>query len=162
MLLSICSGARWLRRVRSTTGAAQAAGLGGFGASSSMAPAAMGGSGLIIPYGGNLSGFMPSRMGERGSGLSFSSRNSSMIGDPRSPFRLSPMNAGMPMSSLSFGKSRGYGAGGSLFSPAMGGGAGRAMDSGRQGVMPPDFGYPFYQPPGLLPLSSATMGMPSM
>ena len=82
-----------------------------------MAPAAMGGSGLIIPYGGNLSGFMPSRMGERGSGLSFSSRNSSMIGDPRSPFRLSPMNAGMPMSSLSFGKSRGYGAGGRCSRP---------------------------------------------
>ena len=78
---------------------AQAPGLGGYGASSSMTPAAWAASGPIIPYGGSLSGFMPSRMGGGGSGLSFSSRNSSMIGAARSSFRLSSITSEMSMPS---------------------------------------------------------------
>ena len=44
----------------------------------------------------------------------------------------------------------------------LGSGMNRAMDTGRDSVMPPNFGYPFYQPPSLLGPSSAFMGMSSM
>jgi hypothetical protein len=141
---------------------AQTPSLGGYGASSSMTQAGMGGSGPIIPYGGGLSGFMPYRMGGAGTGLSFSSRNSSTVGTGRSAFRLSSMTGGMGMSSSAFGQSLGRGTAGSLFSPGLGAGMGRSMDSGSQSVMPPNFGYPFYQPPSLLPLSSTGVGMSSM
>ena len=92
-------GARRFRCVRAAPRPVQGPGLGGYGASSSMAPAGMGASGPIIPYGGSLSGFMPSRMGGGGTGLSFSSRNSSMIGAGRGSFRLSAIGREMSMSS---------------------------------------------------------------
>jgi hypothetical protein len=127
-----------------------------------MAPDRMGGSGPIIPYGGRLSGFMPYRMGDAASGLSFSSRNSSAIGTGRSSFRLSSMTAGIPMSPSAFGQSLGRREVGSLFSTEIGGGMGRTMETGRAGVMPPNFGYPFYQPPSPLPVSSAAIGSSPM
>ncbi len=111
---------------------AQTPSLGGYGASSSMTQAGMGGSGPIIPYGGGLSGFMPYRMGGAGTGLSFSSRNSSTVGTGRSAFRLSSMTGGMGMSSSAFGQSLGRGTAGSLFSPGLGGGMGRSMDCQRR------------------------------
>jgi hypothetical protein len=148
----------WSSELRS----AQGQSLGGYGAASSMAQAGMGSAGPIIPYGGGLSGFMPYRMGERATGLSFSSRTSSMIGAGRSSFRLSAMSDGMSMSFSGSRQSLGRGLGGSLFSPGLGAGMSRSMDAGSQSVMPPNFGYPFYQPPSLLPLSPAGMGMSSM
>jgi hypothetical protein len=141
---------------------AQAQSLGGYGGSSSMATSGMGSSGQIIPYGGSLSGFMPYRMGGGGSGTSFAARNSSALGLTRSSFRLSSMNREMSMPRAAFGESLGRRAGGALFSPASGGGMNRMMDTSRDSVMPPYFGYPFYQPPSLLGSSSAFMGMSSM
>ena len=52
--------------------------------------------------------------------------------------------------------------GASLSTSGLGGGMNRAMDTGRESVMPPNFGYPFYQPPSLLGPSSSFMGMSSM
>jgi hypothetical protein len=141
---------------------AQTPGLGGYGAASSMATAGMGGSGQIIPYGGSLSGFMPYRMGGGASALSFTSRNSSALGSSRSSFRLSSMNREKSMPTARFGASLGRRAGGAMFSPASGGGMNQTMDTGRESVIPPNFGYPFYQPPSLLGRSSAFMGMSSM
>ena len=102
---------------------AQGPGLGGYGAMSSMAPAGIGASGPIIPYGGSLSGFMPSRMGGGGTGLSFSSRNSSMMGAARSSFRLSAIGGEMSMPSARFGQSFGGrdGMGASLSTMGLGG-----------------------------------------
>jgi hypothetical protein len=139
---------------------AQAQSLGGYGASS-MAPAGMGNFTPIIPYGGSLGGFMPYRMGAGGTGVSFSSRNSSMSGSGRSSFRLSSMSRAMPMSSSAFGQSLERGRGGSLLSPIFGGGMSRSMDTNGQSVTPPDFGYPFYQP-SLLWSSTAFTAMSSM
>ncbi len=140
---------------------AQAPGLGGYGASSSMPQAAMGGSAPIIPYGGSLSGFMPYRMGGGGSGLSFPVRNSSTIGLGRSSFRLSSMSREMGMPRGPFGEGIERGMSGSLLSPIFGRGMDRSMNGAGQSVMPPDFGYPFYQP-SLLGSSTAFTGMPSM
>jgi hypothetical protein len=143
---------------------AQGPGLSGYGASSSMATAGTGASGPIIPYGGSMSGFMPSRMGGGGTGLSFSARNSSMIGAARSPFRLSTISREMSMSSGGLGRYVGdrAGIGKSLSSSGIGGGMNRAMDTRSESVMPPNFGYPFYQPPSLLGASTSFMGMPSI
>jgi hypothetical protein len=143
---------------------AHAQGLGGYGATSSMAPYGMGGSGQIIPYGGSLRGFMPSRMSGGGTGLSFSSRNSSMIGTARSSFRLSSMSGEMSSSFGAMGRNFGSRAlmSASPSSSGLGGGMNRAMDSVRESVTPPNFGYPFYQPPYLLGTSPVFAGMPSM
>jgi hypothetical protein len=143
---------------------AQGLALGGYGAMSPMAPTSMSTSGPIIPYGGSMSGFMPSRMGGGGTGLSFSFRNSSMIGPARSSLRLSTISREMSMPSGRSGQSFGArdGMGTSLSTYGLGGGINRAMDMGRVSVMPPNFGYPFYQPPSLLGPSSAFMGMSSM
>jgi hypothetical protein len=129
-----------------------------------MAPGGMSAGGPIIPYGGSMSGFMPSRMGGGGTGLSFSSRNSSMVGASRSAFRLSSMNREMAIPSGGFGQNIGgrTGIGASLSKYGFGSGMNRTMDTGRESVMPPSFGYPFYQPPSPLGPSSAFMGMSSM
>ncbi len=140
---------------------AQTPGLGGYGASSSMSQAAMGGSAPIIPYGGGLSGFMPYRMGGGGTGLSFPVRNSSTIGLGRSSFRLSSMSREMSMPRGLLGEGIERGMRGSLRSPIFGRGMDRSMNAAGQSVMPPDFGYPFYQP-SLLGSSTAFTGMPSM
>jgi hypothetical protein len=143
---------------------AQSPGLGGYGAMSQMAPASMGTGGPVIPYGGGLSGFMPSRMGGGGTGLSFSSRNSSMLGAAQSSFRLSSLSNEMSMPSVRFGQRLGgrAGMGGSLSTSGLGGGMNRAMEMRRESVTPPNFGYPFYQPPSLFGPSSTFMGMSSM
>ena len=82
---------------------AQSVGLGGYGAMGSSSLSGMGSSGPIIPYGGNLSGFMPFRMGAGGNGLSFSSRSSSQTWPARGAFRLSLMSKSTP---ISFGGAR--------------------------------------------------------
>jgi hypothetical protein len=146
---------------------AQNLGLGGYGAMTYTAPAGMGAGGPIIPYGGSLSGFMPYRMGATGNGVSFGSRNSSAIGSGRISFRMSSIYGGMPMSAAAFGRgtSTRTGSSGSLMSSGgmgLGGGMNRSMGFDEKSVMPPSFGYPFYQPPGLLGPSSAFLGMSSM
>ena len=143
---------------------AQSPGLGGYGAMTQTAPSSISTSGLVIPYGGSMSGFMPARMGGGGMGLSFTSRNSPMIGAPRSSFRLSAISRDMSMSPGGFGQKPGgrAGMGASLSTNGLGAGMNRAMDSGSNSVMPPNFGYPFYQPPTLLGPTSAFMGMSSM
>jgi hypothetical protein len=171
---------RWCRRLRisfvlvgvvgyfgTLPAQAQSLGLGGYGGMTDTAPAGMNTPGPIIPYGGNLGGFMPYRMGGGGTGVSFSTRDSRAMGSGRSSFQLSPISGGMPMSAPAFGQNAGTrtGSRASLFSPVrtgLGGGMNRSMSLDKQSVMPPSFGYPFYQPPDLLGPSSSFMGMGSM
>lgn len=139
--------------------------LGGYGGSISSSPADMGMSGPIIPYAGKFGGFMPSRMG--GGSLSFQARGTSAMGSGRTSFSLSPMSGGMPsMSGGTGGGARTFstfgrqGVMGTDGGTGLGGGMGRGMPgASRMGVMPPSFGYPFYQPPSLLAPSSSGSGM---
>jgi len=138
--------------------------LGGYGASPTGAMAGVGTSGTMIPYAGNFGGFMPYRMGG-GNSLSFSSRASSAMGSAPAFSRSSPMPGGM--SSMSGAIGQGAGARTRSFSSfGLQGGTGigdgmrqqmPAADS--MSVMPPSFGYPFYQPPSLLTPSSSSGGM---
>jgi hypothetical protein len=139
--------------------------LGGYGAASSGPSAGMGGGGsVVIPFGGNFVGFMPYRMGGNSS-LSFGARSTSAMDSSRAPFSLAPMSGAM--SSMSRGISQGAGTsprGLSSFGlqGGMGLGGGMREPSVRPGgmsVMPPSFGYPFYQPPSLLSPSTLSAGM---
>ena len=86
----------------------------------------------------------------------------------RSSFGLSSMSSAMPMSSsAASAKATGLAArlgtsvissGFQRLSPGMSG----SMSSQSESVMPPNFGYPFYQPPSLLSSSWSFMGMSSM
>jgi hypothetical protein len=135
--------------------------LGGYGAASTSAMASMGSSSPTIPYAGSFGGFMPYRMSSGGgSGLSRSPRGSSMMESSRTSFSLAPMSTGMgtgfaprtgPPGPFRSQGLRGLGSGG-LMSQPMG-------PAGNAGVMPPDFGYPFYQPPSLLSPASSAAGM---
>jgi hypothetical protein len=135
--------------------------LGGYGANSSIAMASMRSSSPMIPYAGNFGGFMPYRMpGGGGSGVSFSPRGSSVMGSGRTSFSLAPMSGGMRT---------GFGTRARSFDPfqsraVMGLGADRPMSRllegpSRSDVMPPNFGYPFYQPPSLFSPASSAAGM---
>jgi hypothetical protein len=138
--------------------------LGGYGAVPGNSMAGMGAGGPIIPYAGNFGGFMPYRMGGSSS-LSFSSRGTSVMGSARTSFSLSPMTGGM--TSMSGGMGQGFGARTRAFSSfgsqtgmGMGGGPRQVMPgAGGMSVMPPNFGYPFYQPPTLLTPSASSGGM---
>jgi hypothetical protein len=136
--------------------------LGGYGATASSSMASMGGS-PIIPYAGNFGGFMPYRTGG-GSSLSFQSRGASAM-DTRTQFGLIPMTGGMTSMSGSMGQ--GFGARTRVFS-SFGSQSGMGLDGGKRqimpgaggmSVMPPNFGYPFYQPPRFLTPSASTGGM---
>jgi hypothetical protein len=114
--------------------------LGGFGAASPYANPAMSVSrSMVIPYGGMFEGFMPSRMGGGGT-LSFRARPTATMGSGRTSFSLSPSVGGM-------GQGRGGRAGMS------------SRIDRRMGVMPPSLGYPFRQPPSLVPSTSQVSGM---
>jgi hypothetical protein len=136
--------------------------LGGYGATASDSMASIGASSSFIPYAGNFGGFMPYRMGG-GSSLSFSTRGTSTMEPSRTSFSLPSMSGGMTSMSGAIGKDSGartrgfssFGAqGGMGFDDRMR----QQMPSGMS-VMPPSFGYPFYQPPSLLSPSSSTGGM---
>ena len=121
--------------------------LGGYGAAPIYSSPGVGGSRpMVIPYGGTFEGFMPSRMGGGGS-LNFGDRPPATMTTGPTPFRL---NSGM---------SRGFST-----RPLMGSGPGMGRrvlpGSGGMGVMPPNFGYPFRQPPSLLPSGATASGMP--
>jgi hypothetical protein len=119
--------------------------LGGYGATAG----GMSGGGSMIPYAGNFGGFMPYRVGG-GANLTLATRGTSMIGSSRMSFSLSPMSGGM--SSRVGGK----------MSQGFGGMRPRTIGGGNMNVMPPSFGYPFYQPPSLVEPLSSGAGMPSM
>jgi hypothetical protein len=124
----------------------------------------IGASSLIIPYAGNFGGFMPYRMGG-GSDLSFASRGTSTMASGRTSFSLSPMTGAMSSMQTAPGLGLGARPGGLLPSGARGSmGLGGGMRepvpvTGRMSVMPPNFGYPFYQPPRMLAPSAAGAGM---
>ncbi len=132
--------------------------LGGYGAAPVYSTPGMGGGGsgpMVIPYGGMFEGFMPSRTGG-GSSLAFRSRPSAAMSSARTSFSLSPLSGGM-------GQGRG-----ARLAPAfdatggmrLGTGMGRRSPGlGGTGVMPPSFGYPFRQPPSLVPSSVPGAGM---
>jgi hypothetical protein len=137
--------------------------LGGYGASPNNSMGGMD-SGPIIPYAGNFGGFMPFRIGG-GSTLSFQSRGASAMESTRNPFSLSPMTGGT--TSMSGGMGQDFDARTRAFSPfrsqsgmGLGSGSRQVMPGAGTSVMPPNFGYPFYQPPSLLaPSSSRGMSM---
>ena len=151
---------------------AQSAGpLGGYGAASNYASSgSAGGSLMIIPYGGMTEGFMPSRAGG-GSSLSLRSRSNAAMGSTRTSFSLSPVSGGMGQGfGTRGGLARPFGTGG-MGRPSSGGGLARPLGSGSGmggagmgqrasgGVMPPSIGYPFRQPPSLVPSSAPGSGM---
>ncbi len=133
------------------------AGLGGYGAAAGMPAGSMGSGALIIPYGGQFAGFMPSRMAA-GGGLAFTNRSTAAIGPNRRPFALSAMAGSAGMN----------GGSSSLLAPS------RRLDLGSSGSMtgmsneirssvaPPSLGYPFYQPPRFFAAPTAGAGMSSM
>ena len=134
--------------------------LGGYGATATSPMASMGSSSPMIPYAGSFGGFMPYRMaGGTSTPVTFSARGSSVLESTRTPFRLSPMSSGMGM---------GSGPGTGLLAPLgsrgamrLGGGVMSQPMSGAStsSVMPPNFGYPFYQPPSLISPASPRAGM---
>jgi hypothetical protein len=134
--------------------------LGGYGATATVPMASMGSSSPVIPYAGSFGGFMPYRMASgTSSPVSFSARGSSVLESTRTSFRLSPMSSGMGMGSGSgpgllapLGSRGAMGLGGGVMSQPMSGGS-------TSSVMPPNFGYPFYQPPSLISPVSPGAGM---
>ncbi|MDX2059694.1 MAG: hypothetical protein SFV24_17920 [Gemmatimonadales bacterium] len=145
-------------------GAAQAQGpgssgsLGGYGAAPVYSNPELGGGGngpMIIPYGGMFEGFMPSRTGG-GNPLAYRSRPSAAMGSARTSFSLSPLSGAMGQN-RSARMAPAFGGPGGL---RVGGGMGqRSPGPGGTGVMPPSLGYPFRQPPSLVPASTAGAGM---
>jgi hypothetical protein len=122
-------------------------------------------SGPVIPYAGRFGGFMPYRMG--GGSLAFSTRGTGiggggMLGSGRTSFRLAPAagSGSMPAMSGGLGGGSAFGGRGMM---DMGGGLRSLSPSPTgtrpMGVMPPSFGYPFRQPPSLVPDASPGMGM---
>lgn len=132
--------------------------LGGYGTASNYANPGMGGSSaMIIPYGGMFEGFMPSRMGG-GSSLAFRSTPTATMGFNRTSFSLSPSPGGMGQGlGVKARMSAPFAAPGGM---GLGSGMGQRNRSvGGMGVMPRSIGYPFRQPPSLVPSSSPGAGM---
>lgn len=162
------------------TSAAQAQGpgtggvLGGYGAMAGASASSMGssfnivdaggmGAGIIVPSGGRGGTIMPASMSGGGAML-FGTRASSMAAYSRTPFTLDVMRGSMGSMSRVMGRSSGRRAF-ALSGSGLTGGIGTTglrpsmSASPAMGVMPPSFGYPFYQPPSLLLPSSTGMGM---
>lgn len=130
--------------------------LGGYGGSAGALLDDMAMSTPALPYAGRFGGFMPARMG--GGSLSFQTRGASSLGSLRAPFTLAPRTSGM--SSMSLAAPAGMGAG--MLAPSSLSGP-SAMSPGLMsrpmpgsGVMPPNFGYPFYQPPSFVAPAART------
>ena len=134
--------------------------LGGYGAIAAAPMASMGSNSPMIPYAGSFGGFMPYRMaGGSSSPVSVSARGSAVPESARTSFRLTPMSSemgvGLGASSRSLAPLGSKGAtrlGGGFMNQPMGG-------STNTGVMPPNFGYPFYRPPDLFSPVSPSAGM---
>jgi hypothetical protein len=138
--------------------------LGGYGATAGHSFSSMGGGGaMVIPYGGMTEGFMPTRMGG-GASLSFKARPVEMMNPSRTSLSLTTLSGGISASSRGMERggssrfsmtsplsSRGMRSGGSSFLPAAG--------PGGMGVMPPNIGFPFRQPPSLMSPASGLPGI---
>lgn len=104
--------------------------LGGYGGQAPGVPSSMTGSTLPLPYAGRYGGFMPSRMGEPASPISFGTRPSaSTMVSPSTPYRLPSMPGAStgrrtPMS--------------------------RRPNEPTMSILPPRIAYPFRVPPSLL------------
>jgi hypothetical protein len=136
--------------------------LGGYGASAGGSALGMSDrSPLVIPYGNQFGGFMPGRMGG-GSVLSFRSSPGAAMSSGRTTFRLAPLSGGMSSMDGGSGGSRpGFRATSPIgFRGGIGPGGMRRMSGpGGTSVMPPRIGYPFREPPSLLPSSTSSAGM---
>jgi hypothetical protein len=136
--------------------------LGGYGAAAGGSSLNMTDRGpLVIPYGGQFGGFMPGRMGG-GSVLSIRSGPGAAMGSGRPTFRLSPLSGGMSsMDGRSVGGRPSIRATSPIGSAGgMGlGGMRRMPGPAGTSVMPPRIGYPFREPPSLLPSSASSAGM---
>jgi len=155
---AVFTGFAFLGGAAKAQGPGKSSSLGGYGAAPVYSNPELGGGGsgpMIIPYGGMFEGFMPSRMGG-GNPLAYRSRPSAAMGSARTSFSLSPLSGTM-------GQNRG-----ARMAPAFGGAGGlragggmgqRSPGPGGMGVMPPSLGYPFRQPPSLVPASTAGAGM---
>jgi len=141
--------------------------LGGYGAmtdgsGSSMGggPAAGMGGSTVAAFGGRFGAEMPSG-GMGAGGLSFRARPSATMSSTRTAFTIGPMGGGM-----SGGMGQGSGRRpfvlsdpGSSGGLSLGGMRRQMPAASRMGVMPPNFGSPFRQPPSLLAPSSPGAGM---
>lgn len=119
------------------------------------------GAGTVAPFGGRIGVMMPSGMG-RGGGMAFSERSSAMMSSNRPSFTISPMGG---MGAMSSGRDRGFTRRPFVLRPlaplggiGTGDGMERMAGSRGMGVMPPNFGYPFRQPPSLLSGSTSGAG----
>jgi hypothetical protein len=136
--------------------------LGGYGASSTAVLAARGSGGPMIPYAGTFGGFMPYRMGGAGSSsLSFSGRTGSEMPSSRTSVRLAPLSDGMgtgmaPRAGMS-DRLASQGSTGMKRMPTSSRDFMKGTDT--RTVMPPDFGYPFYQPPSYFAPALSGTGM---
>lgn len=146
--------------------------LGGYGAmaggsgSAMIAGSAPGsgmGSGSVAPFGGRFGAAAPSSMGGGGA-VSYRPRPSSAMSGSRPALTLGPMGGGMsggmgtgmgsrrrPFNLQDLGSSGGLGLGGVMRRPMP---AATGV-----GVMPPNFGSPFRQPPSLLTPTAPGAGM---
>ena len=130
---------------------AQGGGLGGYGGMAAGSGSMTNSGGTLAPFGGRFGAAMPSLMGGGGN-VTFRPRPSAVMSPSRTSFTIGPM-AGNP--SLGVGR-RGFVL--RDLGPVVG--ARRPMSrADRLGVMPPNFGYPFVQPPSLVPAVSMGSGM---
>ena len=100
-------------------------------------------------YLGRFGAAMPSGLGG-GGGLSFRPRPSATMSSNRTAFTIGPMGGGMA-GGIGLGSGRRPFILQDLGPSGLRGGMRRPLPAtGRMGVMPPSFGYPFRQPPSLL------------
>ena len=135
---------------------AQGGGLGGYGATSGGTGTSVG-AGSVAPFGGRFATVMPSGTGG-GGGISFRPRPSATMSGTRTAFTIGPMGGGFSGGMGSSSARRPFvlrDLGPSGFS-----GLRRPMPSVVvPGVMPPNFGSPFRQPPSLVDSASPGAGM---
>jgi hypothetical protein len=139
--------------------------LGGFGASATGSMGTGGARNPSIPYAGSFGGFMPYSVAD-GSRLAFTDRRTLAPGFSRMAFGFSMTSMSMSMRYADFAQPRGARSGVlglSGFPGATGMAVGMGPESSsstRMSVMPPNFGYPFYQPPDVRGAFSIGIGMP--
>lgn len=157
---NLVTGISWAR--------AQGGGLGGYGAMAGGSALGGGtgagmGAGAVAPFGGQFGAVMSSGMGGGGD-LSFRPRPSATMSGSRTAFTIGPMGGGMsggpgmgsgrrPFVLPNLGPSGSLGLRGSMRRPMR--------EAAGMGVMGPNFGYPFRQPPSLVApgASGAAMSM---
>jgi hypothetical protein len=121
-------------------------------------PSGMGGNVVVPAAGGSVTAMTP---GMRGGALAFGPRSSTALYTARPSFSLGSMEAGMTRMARGMGGRRPFALPAGTRSGGIGVGSGTRRMPGTtgMGVMPPRIGYPFRQPPSLLPPSSTGAGM---